>query len=221
IAVDHGGVAISGHTVRLNSGGGVGHSDDALESEAFVAQYPLEAFAADDGRIRPKGSGRGIGRRSRKRESEIFEPHPVPPLKPPPIPKPDDPIVPFDVSGVWKSMEWKESEAWCSEPVSLRFEAEHPKVDEFETAYIRNAPDGSVVTGVGVAARHGFFEQSVKLCNILPRKLAAGVEDSRDLDAWLSNGLYSDDSIKFKFISNLEGVEHVAGSPHVHVSVRD
>lgn len=216
------GIDIQGYTLRLNSGGGVGHAKEALSAKRFESKVSYEALPADDGRIHVGGSGGGGGKPRQNRTWKL-EPHEAPPMKPPPSPpKPGDPIVPYDIGeGSWRNLAWKQTEVWCSEEATLLLEAEDPGPSERATVLVQNAADGEVVLGVGVFARDGSFEQPITLCDILPRTLASGIEDSRELNAYLSVGLPGSNSTQLRFLSNLARIEHDHGHAHFDLEVCD
>ncbi|MFO7566769.1 MAG: type VI secretion system tip protein TssI/VgrG [Enhygromyxa sp.] len=218
ISISHSGIDINGSTLRLNSGGGAGHAVKAVEAEFFETLIPFEASPADDGRSKGKGTGKGR-RRARQRRSWKAVPHRPPPMTPPKPPKPGGVEGSSDASGVWQSMAWKQAEAWCSESVSLLFEVDRPSSKECETAFIQDATDGEAVLGVGVTAQHGSFEHAVEFRDILPRNLPVGVEESRELNAKLSNGLPSTNSTVLRFITNLPRMEYREGRSRFAVEI--
>jgi Rhs element Vgr protein len=219
ISLHQGGIDIEGFMLRLNSGGGVGHANDALSTTYFEAAFPFEALPADDGRIR--AGGHGGGSRKRERRSWKLEPHSAPPMKPAELRKPEDSITPADVGGTWVRVEWTQAEVWCSEAASLSIVVEGVRLGAHESAFILDAVDGGVVSGLGVNASGDRFEVPVSLCDILPRRLPPGVEESRELNARLSNGLFTLKSIALRFLSNLPLYTRETRFAEFSISVRD
>lgn len=221
ISINQTGIDISGYTLRLNSGGGAGSAKDALPAKEFEIIEPLDALPADDGRIHAKGTGGGGRGRRREHKRRKVEPHRAPDIVPPaPVPKPKDPREDIPTSGAWLSMAWKQREVWCSEEATLLFEA-NETTQGMETAYIQNVKDGAVVGGVGVTPCDGLFERSFELCDVLPQPLPVGVEESRELTAWLTVGLFASNSITLRFISELPRITWTKGFAHFVLRVRD
>lgn len=223
ISLHQGGIDIHGFMLRLNSGGGVGHAPDAPSVPEFDVQLPFEALPADDGRGRGGGGGGGGGGgRSRDRGSLPMEPHSAPPMTPAKLKKPEHSINPIDATGTWIRMEWQQTEIWCSEPATLAFVVEGVAVGAHQSGFILDARGGELVAGFGVLAAADRFELDVSVSDILPRTLPdASVEASRDLNAQLSNGLFTPTPATLRFLTELPTLQYSESNGRFSIRVRD
>lgn len=213
------GIDIQGPRLRLNSGGHVGAAGEGSAAEAYDLVFPIEAYAADDGRPR-SGAGAGAGAGG-ERENTVARVDPIaaPPMKPPkPRPKelldagkgPREPI----------SLAWLERETWCSVPTPLwtNLDEEGPTQDEF--IRLMDAADGSEL-GYDLTR----FELAPALTHqlavktVLPREAADGTwEDHRELIATIRE-VRTAVAIRLRFLSSLPLTPYEEGRARFAVRV--
>ncbi len=201
ISITPAGIAIQGTMVRLNSGGGVGSAVEGEPAIAIELLEPLDALAADDGSLERR-SGGGVGG-ARGRKSRTLDPHHAPPMRPPPPPSPGRPtVLPDGTLREFLTLEWVETETWCSELATLRGTTRGYVDCDTETAEVRDASDGSTQRAVTLSVSGDQFVRSMDVVNMLPRRPGANFEIERALDA-VAVGRRTPKPIRLRFIPHL------------------
>jgi type VI secretion system VgrG family protein len=216
IGITPGGIAMQGVTVRINSGGGVGSASEAEAAVPVVMLDPLDALGADDGQLHRGGGGGGGGR---SRTGRTLDPHHAPPLDPPPPPPPGNPTVrPDGTLRQFLTIEWVETETWCSEPATLRGTTQGYTNGDTESADVRNATDGSVERSVTLTINSNAFSFPFQVVDLLPRQSGATFEAERTLDA-LAVGRTTPTPIRLRFIPTLTQTASAVANSHFDLSV--
>ncbi len=211
-------IAIQAVSVRINSGGGVGAAAEADAAVSVEMLDPLDALAADDGRIHHGGGGGGGGG-ARTRGRRTLEPHHAPPMQPPPPPPPGHPTVrPDGTLREFLTIEWAEAETWCSEPATLRGTTQNYADGDTESADVRNAADGAVERSVTLRVTGNAYSQPFDVVNLLPRRVGANFELERTLDA-IAVGRTTPTPIRLRFIPTLTNTHCSIGISHFDMSV--
>ena len=217
ISITPGGIAIQGVTVRINSGGGVGPAGEAEAAVAVEMLDPLDALAADDGKIHHGGGGGGGG--GRARTGRTLDPHHAPPIQPPPPPPPGHPTVqPDGTLRQFLTIEWVEVETWCSEAATLRGTTQGYTDGDTESADVRNASDGAVERAVTLTISGNAYSFPFDVVNLLPRRIGANFEIERTLDA-TAVGQTTPTAIRLRFIPTLTLTACSIGISHFDMSV--
>lgn len=211
------GIDIQAPRVRLNSGGNTGSAEEAPQVSEFEIAWPVEAYAAQDGRSGGGGSGRGGRRRPRRHnDSETVEPHRAPPLKPPPPPVPDEGQPPAHGLKLTE-LRWTEPEVYCSEHTQLWVSTDEGGPQRSARFELGCDDDGQLIEVFGAhvdraAAQH----VAVQVRNVLPRLDAKGVfEGQRDIEA-RAEGESTITPMRLRFLANLPPVP----APATNVEVR-
>lgn len=215
ISITPAGIAIQGVSVRINSGGGVGPASDGEAAVPVEMLDPIDALGASDG----TGGGGGGGGGGRARTGRTLDPHHAPPMDPPPPPPPGRPTVrPDGTLRQFLTIEWVETETWCSEPATLQGTTQGYANGDTESADVRNASDGAVQRSVTLTINSDAFSQAFDVVNLLPRKSGANYESERTLDA-VAVGQTTPTAIRLRFIPNLALTACTIGGSHFNLTV--
>ncbi|MBC8070754.1 MAG: type VI secretion system tip protein VgrG, partial [Deltaproteobacteria bacterium] len=216
IQISPAGIAIQGVMVLINSGGGVGPAGEAEAATSVDMLDPLDALGADTGKLHHGGGGGGGGR---TRGSRTLDPHRAPPIKPPPPPPPGHPsVLPDGTLREFLTIEWVETEAWCSDPATLRGTTQNYTDGDTESADVRNAADGAVERAQTLTINGDAFSQPFDTVNLLPRRVGANFETERNLDA-IAVGRTTPTTIRLRFIPTLTSTPCTIGRSHFDMSV--